>query len=82
MGQRRQVVTDVMQQGAEDVLVVAAVPLGAGGSLQRMLQAVDRETAVIIAEHPQLGEHIVGDEILSDVQFPHDDCPIVLRRLE
>jgi hypothetical protein len=35
MIQRRQVVTDVMQQGAEDVFVIAAV-LPGGGSLQRM----------------------------------------------
>jgi hypothetical protein len=44
----------------EDVLVVAVGAMGAAGGLQRMLQAIDRESAVVAAQQAQVGEHPIG----------------------
>jgi hypothetical protein len=44
-----EVVADVVDERAQHVLVVATVALGAGGGLQRVLEPVHREPAVVAA---------------------------------
>ena len=49
-------VADVMQEGADDIFLVAAIAVGAGGGLQRMGQPVDREAAIVSVQQFQMAE--------------------------
>src|SRR6056297_2572766 len=81
VGVRAQRVADVVDQCAEDVLVVLAVALGARGGLQAVLEPVHGETSVVGLELTQEVEHTVGDEPLGDLQLRGDDRPVLGGRL-
>lgn len=53
-------VPDVVEQGHDDVLLVAPVAVGAGRGLQRMLQPAYGETAEIPFQQAQVVEHAIG----------------------
>ena len=64
---RAERVADVVEQGAQHVLVVAAVALGAGRGLQAVLQPVDREAAVVELEVAHQPDDAFGDVALGDL---------------
>ena len=74
-------VTDVVQQGAEHVLLVPAVALGSGGRLQRVLQAVDRKATVIGCQGTASTTPPGPEQALGDVELWRDHRPILLGRL-
>ncbi len=51
----------VVEQRANHVFLVHAVPVGKRRRLQRMFQPVDGESAAIAFQHPQMREHAVGE---------------------
>ena len=53
-------VADVVEQRHHDIVLALAAAVGAGRGLQRMLEPVDREAAIIAVEQLQMGEHAVG----------------------
>src|SRR5205807_6891195 len=73
-----QSVADVVKQRAHEVLVVATVPLGSRRRLQRVLETIDREPAVVVAEVAQLLEDPIGDHALRHLELGHDGHPVLL----
>ena len=74
-------VADVVEQGAHDVLVVLAAAVGARRRLQRVLEAIDGEAAGVTLEHPQVGEHAVGETGGELQVVAGDDAPVERRAL-
>ena len=80
MVERAERVTDVVDQCAEYVLVVFAVFLGSCRRLQAVLQAVDREAAVVLAEFAEQPDDSVSDKALGDAELGRDDGPVFSSR--
>jgi hypothetical protein len=47
-------VADVVDQRTDHIFLIAAVPERAGGGLQAVLHAVDREAAAVAFQQPQM----------------------------
>jgi len=76
---RRQDVANVVQQGAQDVLIVAPIGLGQLSGLQAVSQAIDGEPAMVSFEVPQLSQDAVGHRGLGVVLKVGDyDLPVGL----
>lgn len=72
-------VADVVQQRAHHVFLVAAVAQGAGGGLQRVGVAVDREAAVVAFEDLQVLDHARGQAARELHEFATDQLPVFAR---
>ena len=73
---RGQRVADVVQQRADDILLVAAVLLGEGGGLEGMRQAVDGEPTEIAVQQGEVAEDAVGKLPGEPAEVVGDDVPI------
>ena len=54
MIERAQKVTNIMQQGANDIFLITAILMGAGRGLQAVLQTVNGKAAKITLQHLQM----------------------------
>src|SRR5580658_6686036 len=70
-------VSNVVQQGAGHVLVVAAILLSQGRGEERVMQAVDRKTSKVAVQELQMGDDALGKllSILHEVRA--DERPIL-----
>ena len=78
---RRQHRADVMHQGADDIFLVHAGPVGAGGGLQAVLQPVDQKAVTLIPEQRQLAHQPVGQALGEVMVRLRDRQPVGPRRL-
>ena len=67
-----------MEQRHHDIFLALAAAVGAGRGLERMLQPVDREAAIIAVEQLQMGEHAVGQPAAMAEELRADDRPVLL----
>jgi len=74
---RPQRVADVVEQGADDVLLVLPGVEGPGGGLERMRQPVDGEAAEVAVEQPEVAEHPVGQALAVLDEALADDRPVL-----
>ena len=66
-------VADVVEQGADDVLLVLPGPEGPGGGLEGVGQPVDGEAAEVAVEQPEVAEDPVGQALpMLDEALPDD----------
>jgi len=72
-------VADVVDERADDVLLVAPVAMCARGGLERMGEPVDRVSAGVTGEERQVTEDAVGQALLEAERVARDDGVIVPR---
>ena len=72
-------IADIVQQRHHHILLVAPVPVGARRGLQRVFEPVDRESAEIAVEQPQMIQHAVGDPAGEVPEMRRDDRPVLGR---
>lgn len=77
MVHRSEVVTDVMDQSTQHILVVLAGPQRPGSSLEAMLKAIDRKASVIVTKEFQLLNDPVRNNGLSLFDRNHDLGPVL-----
>jgi hypothetical protein len=70
-------VADVVEQGHDDIRLVLAAAMGARRGLQAVLEAVDREAAIIAVEQAQMGQHAVGEPAREGPEMLADRLPIL-----
>src|SRR5205823_730258 len=70
-------VADVVEQGADDVLLVLPGPEGPGGRLEGVRQAVDGEAAEVAVEEAEVVEHPVGQAPAVGHEALPDDRPVL-----
>ena len=76
---RRERIADVVDEGTQHVLVVAAVAFSPGGRLQAVLEAIHGEAPVVVAEVAELLDDPVREGLLQLGPLAHDDHPVLLR---
>ena len=69
-------VADVVQKGAEHILIVATVLGSASCSLERMLKTAHWEPAVIALKYSELLDDVMGRHCLRHREFARDNRPV------
>ena len=73
---RRQIVADVVKQGADDGLLVGAGALGSGRGLQAVRITVDRVAVGVALEPQQMGDDAIDDAFAIVAELGVDLAPV------
>ena len=74
-------VADVVEEGADEILLVLPGPEGPGGRLERVRQPVDGEAAEVAVEQAEMGQDPVGQAVAVLDEALSDDRPVLGGRL-